>query len=163
MKDQQKYSQKKTEKNESYLNQVFSLMKRKNSLLSIRTKSQFNHTQVRLLNEIVSAKYEGKRLISTQLAELLGVTRSAISQIVNRLEEQGILQRVADKTDKKIAYIEITDTAIKKYGEMMREDLDFFAEVVAEFGEDKFDAMCALFDEFMEKVEQKKREQNQAK
>ena len=160
MKDKQKRAQKNNEKIENCISQVFGLMKRKNSFFSGSTKSEFNHTQIRLLNEIISAKYEGKRLISTQLAGILGITRSAVSQIVNRLEEQGVLKRVADKTDKKIAYIEITDEALEKYGEAMRGNFEFFADVVAEFGKDKFDAMCGLFDEFMEKLEQKKREQN---
>ena len=160
MKDQRKCANAQPDKTESYLKQIFVVMKRKKSFFSDHTKSQFNRTEMHLLNEIISAKCDGKRLISTRLAEILGITRSAVSQIVNRLEEQGVLRRVPDEKDKKIAYIEITDEALEKYGKEMREELDFFADVVAEFGEDKFDTMCALLDEFMQKIEEKRSEQD---
>ena len=142
---------------EKYLSELFGLFRRKNAFQAFYKKTQFNATEIRMLNEIITAKYEGKRLISTQIANSLGITRSAVSQIVNRLEEQGIVKRVADETDKKIAYIEITDEALKTYGGEMRKELDFITEVIFEFGEDKFKTMCSLFDEFMEKAEDKKR------
>ena len=84
---------------------VFSLLKKREEIIISDKKTRFSNTELRLLFEILTAKYEGKRLISTQLAKRLGVTRSAISQIVNRLEEEGVVRRVADDVDRKIAYI----------------------------------------------------------
>ena len=156
MASKQKNATKKLTKNEKYLGMVFSLMKKRDGTFVSDRKTPFNNTEIRLLNEIISAKYEGRRLISTQLAGLLGVTRSAISQIVNHLEEQGVVRRVPDDVDRKIAYIEITDSMLKEYGEDMKAYLDFVGRVVEKFGEDKFNTMCSLLDEFMEKIENEK-------
>lgn len=135
-------------KNEKYLKQVFLILRRcENATLADR-KTRFSNTEIRLIMQVLSAKYEGKRLISTQLAKLLGVTRSAISQIVNRLEKQGVVQRVADDVDRKIAYIEVTDEAMESYSEDLKNCSLFVGRVVEKFGEENFDKMCDLFEEF---------------
>ena len=75
------------EMREKYMYMLFSLMKKREDIVISDKKTQFNSTEIRLLFEILSAKHEGKRLISTRLASLLGITRSAVSQIVELLFE----------------------------------------------------------------------------
>ncbi len=144
----------KTEKNatgnEKYLNSIFTMMKNMDNLSIADKSTRFNNTEMRMIGEIMASRYVGKRLISTQLAQLLGITRSAVSQIVNRLEAQKILKRVADEVDRKIAYIEITDEALETYGKDLEVCVDFVGRVVDKFGVEKFNNMCAAFEEFCE-------------
>ena len=142
-------------KNEKYLAQIFCLLKNRDGMVMVDKKTNFNYTELRMLSEIISAKYEGKRLISTQLAKLLGVTRSAVSQIVNRLEGRGIVKRVADDVDRKIAYVEISSDISQMYGEDIRCMLAFVGSLVAEFGEDNFNKMCQLFEKFSNLAQKK--------
>ena len=150
----------KTEKNatgnEKYLNDIFTMMKNMDNLTVADQKTRFNSTEIRLLGEILAARYVGKRLISTQLAQLLGITRSAVSQIVNRLEADGIVKRVADDVDRKIAYIEITDDALNTYGQDLEVCKDFMGRVVKKFVVEKFEKMCKAFETFCELVEEEK-------
>ena len=143
------------EKKKEYLAQVFALLKKREALVINNQKTYFNQTELRMIGEILSASSQSRRLISTQLAKLIGVTRSAVSQIVNRLEMRGIVKRVPDEVDKKIAYIELTDTAMEKYGKDLQSTSDFVAIVVTEFGEDKFNKMCKLFGDFIDLIEKK--------
>ena len=147
----------KTEKNatgnEKYLNGIFTMMKNMDNLTVADKSTRFNSTEMHMIGEIMASRYVGKRLISTQLAQLLGITRSAVSQIVNRLEAQGILMRVADEVDRKIAYIEITESALEMYGDDLKICVDFVGRVVEKFGVEKFNNMCAAFDEFCAMVE----------
>ncbi len=147
---------KKVSKNEKYLGMVFSILKKRESIVISDRDTQFNNTELRLLSEIITAKYEGNRLISTQLAKLLGITRSAVSQIVNRLEAQGVVERVADDVDRKIAYIEVTEAAMDAYGEDLKSSAEFIGKVVKNFGEDNFNQMCKLFDEFVEVIDKER-------
>ena len=87
-------------KNEKFLYEVFNLLKKRDELSLSAKETHFSDTELRMIAEILSAKVNGKRLISTQLAKLLGITRSAISQIVNRLEEEGVVRRVPDAVDR---------------------------------------------------------------
>jgi DNA-binding MarR family transcriptional regulator len=141
---------------EKYLNDLFMVMKEINSLVIADKATRFNNTEMRLLSEIIAARYVGKRLISTQLAQLLGITRSAVSQIVNRLETQGVVKRVADDVDRKIAYIEITEETLKTYGDDLKVCVDFVDRVVQRFGVDRFEKMCVELKGFVALVEEEK-------
>ena len=145
-------TERKSEGNEKYVHDVFELVRKVESLSVVDKDTRFNSTELRLIGEVLAAKYAGKRLISTQLAKLLGVTRSAISQIVNRLEKEGVVARVSDDVDKKIAYIEITDEILETYSEDLAACVDFVGKVVAKFGVERFNQMCALVDAFCETV-----------
>ncbi len=145
-------------KNEKYLNQMFLMLKKRESSMVADKNRRFNDTELRLMGEILSAKYEGKRLISTQLADLLGITRSAVSQMVNHLEKERVVKRVADAVDRKIAYIEVTDEILTEYEEEFKACARFAGNIVKTFGEEKFQTLYQLFDEFMTVIAQQKLE-----
>lgn len=149
----------KAQANEKYLNSVFSMMKKRDGIMVADKKTRFNDTELRLISEVLSAKQGGNRLISTQLATKLGVTRSAISQIVNRLEEAGALKRVPDAIDRKIAYIEVTEETIDSYRADIKTCSEFIGRVVEKFGAEKFQQMKSLLEEFMEKMEEERQQE----
>lgn len=139
--------------NEKYLAAVFNIMKKRSVVSIVDSNCTFNDTELRLLGEIFAARQAGNRLISTQLATLLGVTRSAISQMVNRLEGLGVLERIPDEIDKKIAYIEITEKALTHYREDIERCGEFVSRIVSIFGEKRFNEMCASLEEFVSLIE----------
>lgn len=149
-------------KNEGYLNVAFDLFQKTERLAVTKKNNRFNDTEMRLLGVILGEKRKGRRLISTQIAERLGVTRSAISQIVNRLEGQGVVKRVADDVDKKIAYIEVTDETLTAYAKILRQCRSLIGDVVEEFGAERFEAMCVEVEEFLFIFEKHKNESNKS-
>lgn len=136
--------------NEKYVSMLFSMLRKRDGLAFANGTDELNGTEMRLLGEIVAAGYEGRRMISTQLAKALGITRSAVSQMVNRLEKEHIVRRVADDVDRKIFYVEITEEALKKYGKDLENFKHFVANVVAKFGEEAFLKLCNTYNEFLE-------------
>ena len=136
-------------KNEEYLAKIFTLIRSRDEIAFVDTKTHFNKTELRLISEVIAAKTEGKRFISTQLAKRLGVTRSAISQIVNRLEERGVVVRVSSNQDKKSAYIELSDAILDEYGEDIEKSKLFVGALVDEFGEENFHRLCELTESFV--------------
>ena len=150
----------KAQVNEKYLNAVFSMMKKRDGIMVADKKTRFNDTELRLISEVLSAKQGGNRLISTQLATKLGVTRSAISQIVNRLEETGVLKRVPDAVDRKIAYIEVTEETMDSYRADMKICGDFIGRVVERFGDEKFKQMKGLLEEFMDMMDEERQRED---
>ena len=96
------------------------------------------------------AEMEGKRMISTQLAKRLGVTRSSVSQMVNRLEKEGIVYRLDDDVDRKIAYIVMTDEAKELAKKELANWTAGLEAVVAQFGEENMDTMLSLLERFIE-------------
>ena len=154
-KEQYEKTPKKLTGNAKYLDAMFTLLKDRESIVLSDKNNNFNDTELRMIGEILSAKKEGKRLISTQLATLLGITRSAVSQIVNNLEERGVVVRVPDAIDRKIAYVELADGVLESYKEDLETAREFANDLVKEFGEEKFETMCELYMSFATLVRQK--------
>lgn len=138
-----------------YLKKLFSILKTRNDIVIVDKKTHFNNTEIRLLGEIITARYENERIISAELARRLGVTRSAISQIVRDLEKQGVVKRVPDAVDKKIAYVELSEGVLELYKEDISKCIDFVNGIVKEFGEEHFNEMCRLFESFTALVSEK--------
>ena len=139
--------------NEEYLSKIFSMCKKMESVTMMREKTQLNTTELRLVGEIIFANCKGERLISSQLAKNLCITRSAVSQIVNNLEGRGIIKRVADTIDKKIAYIELTDSSMEVYETAKASAEKSVGEIVEAFGRENLDKLFELADKFWEVVE----------
>lgn len=140
-------------KNEEYLGQIFAMLKKMEGVVLTKTRSHFNNSEMRLLGEVILAGYN-KRIISTQLATRLGVTRSAVSQMVNKLESRGIVKRVPDDIDRKIAYIELSDTAFTYYNEEKGVCCDFVGEIIDKMGEEKLNQLIELSNEFVKTVDE---------
>ena len=139
---------KKMRKSEEYFNDIFAMMRKATNVKLEAKNKTLNGTELRLLSEIIYANSQGERLISTQLAKRLNVTRSAISQIVNSLEKRGIVTRVADTIDRKIAYIELSDYAMDAYNDDKAIMVAHVGRIVEEFGYEKMNTLIGLVDEF---------------
>ena len=137
---------------EAYLGKIQAMTRKLQNVVFVKGKKSFNNSELRMLEEIVAADKKEERLISTQLADKVGVTRSAISQMVNRLSEKGLVQRVPDDVDRKIAYIELTGNAKELYNAQRKRMGEVVAKVVADFGADKANQMLKLVDEFCDSV-----------
>ncbi|MGN1234965.1 MAG: MarR family transcriptional regulator [Christensenellaceae bacterium] len=136
-----------------YLKQVFKIAKRMEYLSLAGFRSQFNNSEMRLIEEVALAKEAGERIISTQLAKSLGVTRSAVSQMVNKLEYKNVVKRIPDRIDHKIAYIELTDEAAAVYESERSVYCQSLETVVEKMGKDRFEQFIELADEFCDTVD----------
>ncbi len=148
-------------KNEKYLNVALDLFQRVERLAVTSRSTQFNDTEMRLLGIILEEKRCGRRMISTKLATRLGVTRSAVSQIVNRLETEGVVKRVPDAIDRKIAYIEVTEETQASYAKIWKACRTFIGGVVEEYGAERFENLCAELDVFLDVYERRKKEEEE--
>lgn len=141
------------EESKQYLFDFFTMLKQIQIVANAQKNDRFNNTEIRLMSEIVYAKCKGERMISTQLAERLSLTRSAISQIVGKLEAEGVLRRVADDVDKKIAYVELTAEMEQSFGAVVDQYAEFMGQVIVRYGVKKLDRLFAMVQEFVAAVE----------
>ena len=139
--------------NEIYLGKIFAMLKKMEKIAMSQKETELNNTELRLISEILLSGYEGKRLISTQLAQKLNVTRSAISQIVKNLESRKIVKRVPDDVDKKIAYIELTDSTMEVYLKSKQVGEEFIGALLRDFGKKNLDKLLELSEEFWETID----------
>lgn len=147
----------KQERNEMYLERMYQLLRRPERWETRSIKSQFNNSEMRLLGEIIKEEKEGRKIISTELADRLGVTRSAISQIVKKLEKNGVLVRTPSLTDKKSSYVQLSDNAKEIYRKEFEESCEAMGELVERFGKEKFEKLIALNEELFALIEKRKK------
>ena len=78
-----------------YLIKSFELMRSLENIDFFDGVTNLSRTEFHLLREVILEAEKGKNIISSELARRLGITRSAVSQIVTKMEQRGIVKRVA--------------------------------------------------------------------
>lgn len=131
------------------MQEIYSISKQLEGAREVYHSLPFNNTEMLMMREIVVAQGEGRRLISSRLAEKLDITRSAVSQIVNKLEAKKVVRRVPDAKDRKIAYIELTEEAYGAYTEIKRRINAVLENLIARFGEGRLAKFLTEAHEFI--------------
>lgn len=132
------------------MQEMYAIGKRLEELKIFHRAMPFNNTEMQMMREIIAAKERGSRVISSGLAKLLGITRSAVSQMVNKLESKGVVRRVPDSRDKKIAYIELSEKARSIYEESRARVNGLLERIVAKLGEEKVEHFITGTNEFID-------------
>ena len=132
-----------------YLQKLFSIGKRTEELNFFADAAKLTKTEFRLLREIVAEGEKGKNIISSELARRLGITRSAISQIVTRLEARGNIIRKSSPTDRKIFYVCLSERTYAIYDEQCKQANEIMDLVLADLGEERVQALIAESEEFI--------------
>ena len=133
-----------------YLLKLFHLVKDLGDIDFFWGKAKLSRTEFRILWEVANEQCEGRDIISSELARRIGITRSAVSQIVAKLEKNGIVKRVGSEYDRKIAYIRLTADAKETFLQQARQATEFADRVLAEFGKERLDKLLDESREFSE-------------
>jgi DNA-binding MarR family transcriptional regulator len=113
------------------------------------TERDLNRTEQLLLHIVRMNTLARKRIISTQLANKIHVTRSAISQTVDRMSEKGYICRVAAEDDKKIAYIELSEKEKQKLQKETLEQAALYEKIEKEMGKENAAQLLCLLEKFV--------------
>lgn len=89
----------------------------------------------------------------SEIAQALGITKSAVTIKMNDLEKQGLIKRVQSKTDKRMFYISLTDNISDQFE---KSDVIFekiFEETSKKFSQDELEIFSNIVDFMAEKIE----------
>lgn len=129
--------------------EIYTICKRLEEIKFFHHEMPFNNTEMQMMREIILVNERGGHIISSHLAKTLGITRSAVSQMVNKLEAKNVIRRVPDDHDRKIAYIELSDSARGIYEDVKARVNSFLDRVVAKLGEDRVNVFLSEANEFV--------------
>ena len=121
--------------------------------------AKLSRTEFRMIREILIEREKGKEIISSELARRLGITRSAVSQLVTKMEKEGIVKRTSAPDDKKIAYVQLSERSLAVFEEQCRLANEIMERVVELLGEEKVKNLISAYDEFCRTVCAVRREQ----
>ncbi len=90
---------------------------------------------------------------SSQIADLLQITRPAVTQKINILVEKGYVIRTQSPSDKRVHYLSV-NLESDYFSDVTYEEVDMIQrEFVREYGEEKLDLFCEMLDFISEKYE----------
>ena len=148
-----------------YLVKLIEASKGMESLDLFMGKATLNKTEFRLLQEVVMERERGNEIISSELAKRLHITRSAVSQIVTKLERENVVKRVAAENDRKIAYVQLSDYASSMFLQQCRRANAAMEALEKEFGKERLEQFIGEYDElckaFCTIVDGRQKEENQ--
>ena len=78
---------------------------------------------------------ESEPVRMTDVSRRMMISRPAATQVVNRLVENGLVERLSDESDRRVVYIRATETGRVFYEEKMDRNLSLVDRVVARMGE----------------------------
>lgn len=131
-----------------YLLKLICITKSMEGLALFDEANRLSRTEFRLIREVLMEREKGNEIISSELARRLGITRSAVSQIVTKLEARNIVLREDSPTDRKIAYIRLSDHALAVFERQCEFANGVIESVVEKIGVEKMNGLIEGYDEF---------------
>lgn len=113
-----------------------SLMEFKNSLGICNFSKELSETEFKLISLVTKSQEKGENINLTTLSNELNVTRSAITQIANKLEKKDYIEKYALSTNKKEVYLKIGKKAIEQYNYIVNKVSEFFERLFKEIGQE---------------------------
>ena len=141
-----------------YAVKLFQAVEEVEGLKFFEESATLSKTEFRLLREVIAEREKGRDIISSELAKRLGITRSAVSQIVSKLESRGIVVRAAAEHDRKIAYVRLSEKSIAIYEAQCSQANRLLAQVADKFGESRAKSLAGECEDFLRLLKETHRE-----
>ena len=86
----------------------------------------------------------------TDVSRFMMVSKPAVTQAVNRLVEQGFVERVNDPGDRRVVYIQPTETGRQRFQDELEMRMELMRRAVSRIGEEKGALLAELLTEFLD-------------
>lgn len=98
-----------------------------------------SETEFRLISLVSEAQDNDYNIKLTEISEKLNVTRSAITQVTNKLVEKEYIEKYTLPSNKKEVYLRIGKKAIEQYDKVVAKITFFFEKLFEEIGQEGVD------------------------
>ena len=114
--------------------------------LSMNTKSagEIPRSEIMMLKMIDIDTSKTKGVTISILSERLEISKSAVSQMVNVLEDKGYVERISTKSDRRIVYVRLTEVGEKGLKKSLQSLLKSLNQVFEKMGEKDTEILLGL-------------------
>ena len=106
----------------------------KNAVGINNLSNDLSETEFRLISLVADAQDNNYDIKLTEISDKLNVTRSAITQVTNKLVEKKYIEKYTLESNKKEVYLRIGEKAIDQYNKVMVKISIFFERLFNEIG-----------------------------
>lgn len=84
----------------------------------------------------------------SMISELLEISKPAVSQMINVLEEKGLVDRVTTKKDRRVVYVKLTDAGVQSLKKAMESYMSNINGIFEKMGEEDTAEFLRLLEKF---------------
>ena len=89
----------------------------------------------------------------TDVSRRMMISKPAATQVVNRMVDRGLMERLSDENDRRVVYIRATEAGRTFYEEKMDRNLTLVDHVVDRMGEEEAKTLAALLNCFFDAID----------
>lgn len=109
-------------------------------------KHDISCSELSILKVIHESEKEDKKINVTELSIILKMSKSAISQLIAKLEKKSLVKRKINIFDKKINYITLTETAKVIYQDNQKKYSEIADKVIEKMGKKDSEELSRLLE-----------------
>lgn len=117
-----------------------------------KMNGEIPHSEFKLLKVIKRRNAEGEEVTVSTLSEQIGVSKSAISQMINHLEDEEYIERITTKNDRRLVYVRLTEHGERFLTEQYQRFLQGMTEIFNQMGEKDTEELLRLLEKLYEIV-----------
>ncbi|MEC2078758.1 MarR family transcriptional regulator [Metabacillus fastidiosus] len=125
-----------------YLDLSMSVQRRGETIIKCRLGDELTNDQHFILRHIRKTNL----CTSTELAEVFEVNKSAITAIINRLMEKGLINRKRDENDRRIVYLTLSELGNELFLESEEKIGRFVEEIMVQFEHEEIEAFLNTYE-----------------
>lgn len=138
-----------------YVSISFQVHKRAESLIKEQLGNELTNDQHYILRHI---NQTGK-CTSTELADAFDVNKSAITAIINRMDDRGLIQRTRDEDDRRVVYLTLTKDGKELYLRAQEKVHLLVESIITQFNETEITAFIQTYEKLAQILDNKKQEE----
>ncbi len=116
----------------------------------MRTNAKFTgeipRSELKMLKMIKMNSSEAEGVKVSTLSELLDISKSAVSQMINALEDKGYVERVSTKGDRRVVYVRLTENGEERFALELQAFLQGMDKIFTKMGEDDTEELLRLLE-----------------
>jgi DNA-binding MarR family transcriptional regulator len=89
----------------------------------------------------VLAAFDGARI--TEVAELVSVDQPVVSRVIDQMERDGLVTRIADPDDRRVTLVQLTDTGRSTHADLMPDATRFVDDLTAAMDDETIGQLAA--------------------
>ncbi|MBS4211497.1 MULTISPECIES: MarR family winged helix-turn-helix transcriptional regulator [Neobacillus] len=138
-----------------YVNISFQVHKKAEALIKNQLGNELTNDQHYILRYI----HQTGECTSTELAEVFQVNKSAITAIINRMTDRGLIQRTRDEKDRRVVYLTPTQEGVELFQSAQEKVHQLVESIITQFDETEITTFINTYEKLAQILDNKKQEE----
>lgn len=138
-----------------YVNISFQVHKKAEALIKNQLGNELTNDQHYILRYI----HLTGECTSTALAEAFQVNKSAITAIINRMTDRGLIQRTRDEKDRRVVYLTLTKEGVELFQSAQEKVHQLVESIITQFDETEITTFINTYEKLAQILDNKKQDE----